>query len=291
MRGKWNIKLPKKRRAIVFNVDVARRRRTREARAGGDRSRLRGLGKIAAAAVAAATLGILGTAGVRERFQASPRFTVRWIEVANEELLTKREIIFLSRAKVGDNLITADLAAIRDRLRAHPDIRDAVVSRRVPGGILVRVYERTPIAAVYAGGRYVLDEEGCVLSPAKEAASRAIPSVTGLAFGALRAGDRLCAPAVRRAIEIVKAYHESDLDRQIELVSVDMADAENTVLRTGSIEEIRLGSDSIGERLQLLSFVLKQRRLRGIDGPASYLDLRWKDVAEMPARRDVASMR
>jgi cell division protein FtsQ len=291
MRLKQNVKLQKKRRAIVFNVDVARRHRTREARAGGDRSGLWRWGKFAAAAVAAATLGILGTASVRERFQSPPRFTVRWIEVANEELLTKREIISLSRTKVGDNLITADLDAIRDRLRAHPDIRDAVLSRRVPGGILVRVYERTPIATVYAGGRYVLDEEGFVLSPAKEAASRALPSVTGLTFGALRAGDRLRAPAVRRALEIVKAYHESDLSRQIELTSVDMTDEENTVLRTGSIEEIRLGNDSIAERLQLLSFVLKQRRLRGIDGPASYLDLRWKDVAEMPARRDVASTR
>lgn len=52
-----------------------------------------------------------------------------------------------------------------------------------------------------------------------------------------------------------------------------------------------MGGEDLDERLRLLSFVLKQRRLRGIEGPASYLDLRWKDVAEMPLRRDVVSMR
>lgn len=294
MKLKRNVKLSKKRRRIVFNVDVAKRRRARESREtppAADPSRLWRWGKFAAAVLAVASLGVLGTASVRERFQSPPRFTVRWIEVANEELLTKREVIALSRMRVGDNLITADLGSIRDRLRAHPDIRDAVVSRKVPGGILIRIYERTPIATVYAGGRYVLDEEGCVLSPKKEQTSRALPSITGVSPGPLRAGDRLRASAIRRAIEVVKAYHESELDRQIELVSVDMTDTENTVLRSNTIEEIRIGDESVAERMQLLSFVLAQRKLRGIDGPASYLDLRWKDVAEMPARGDIVSMR
>lgn len=294
MKLKKNVKRAKKRRTIVFNVDVAKRRRARESRAPRaveDYSGLWRWGKYAAAALAVTTLGILGTASVREQFHAPPRFTVRWIEVANEELLTKREIIALARTRVGDNLITADLGAIRDRLRAHPDIRDVVVSRRIPGGILIRIYERTPIATVYAGGRYVLDEEGCVLSPKREEASRALPSITGVSPGPLRAGDRLRAPAVQRALEVVKAYHETELDRQIELVSVDMADPENTVLRSNTIEEIRMGDEGVAERMQLLSFVLGQRKLRGIDGPASYLDLRWKDVAEMPARGDIVSMR
>lgn len=285
------MKLAKGRRTIVFNVDVARRRRGRALRAAGDRTALWRGGKLAAVVVAAAAFGILGTASVRERFQAPPRFTVRWIEVANEETFSKREIAAISRVRVGDNLITADLDAIRDRLRAHPDIRDAVVSRRVPGGILIRVYERTPIATVHAGGRYVLDEEGVVLSPKKEAARRALPSVTGLSVRALRAGDRLCAPAARRALEIIKACRESELGRQVELVSVDVSDPENTVLRSGSIQEIRMGSNDLDERLRLLSFVLRQRRLRGLEGPAAYLDLRWRDVAEMPLQRDVVSMR
>ena len=291
MRKKGNVKLRKGRRTIVFNVDVARRRRAREQHAAHDRAALGRRAKLAAAIAAAAALGLLGTASVRERFQTPPRFTVRWIEVANEETLSKREIAAISRVQVGDNLITADLEAVRRRLCAHPDIRDAVVSRRIPGGILVRVYERTPIAAVEAGGRYVLDEEGFVLSPKKAAACRALPFVTGPSFKALRPGDRMRSPAVRRALDVVKTCRETELGGQVELVGVDVRDPENTVLRSGSIQEIRMGGDDLDERLRLLSFVLKQRRLRGIEGPASYLDLRWKDVAEMPLRRDVASVR
>lgn len=291
MRLKRNVKLPKKRRTIVFNVDVAKRRRPREEHDAEGRPWAWRWAKIVAFVAAAGAMGVLGTASVRERFHSPPRFTVRWIEVANEELLTKREVLAISRARVGDNLLAADLDAIRDRLRAHPDIRDAVVSRRIPGGILVRVYERVPIAAVYAGeGRYVLDEEGCVLSPKKAEAHRALPVIAGLSASALRAGDRLRSAAARQALEVVKEFHELDLDRQIDLVSVEMGDPENVVLRSGTIDEIRLGSEKIEERLRTLSFVLAQRKARGIDGPASYLDLRWKDVAEMPARKDVVSM-
>ncbi len=292
MRFRRNVKLTKKRRRIVFNVDVAKRRKGRKGRPAGRGPAARGWAALAAAAAAAAALCVFGPAMARGRFNSPPRFTVRTIEVTNEDLLTRGEIAALSRVRVGDNLLDVDLQAIRDRLRAHPDIRDAVVSRRIPGGILIRVYERTPVAALYAGEtRHVLDEEGCVLSRKKACASRALPVIAGIPAEAVRAGRCLRSAAARRALDVVKGYQELGLDRQTDLVSVEMGDPDNIVLRTGTIDEIRLGDDNIADRLKTLSFVLAQRKLRGLDAPASYMDLRWKDVAEMPAQRDAVSMR
>jgi hypothetical protein len=77
----------------------------------------------------------------------------------------------------------------------------------------------------------------------------------------------------------------------LELVSVDASDPDNYLLRSNVIQEIRLGGDDLNERLRLLSFILKQRKYRGMDGPASYIDLRWKDVAELPLVKDMVAKR
>ena len=324
---KRNARLKRKRRTIIFNVDVARRRRPgaspRRGAGSGGRARVKlalmGAGVLAVCVCAAALLN--------GRFLKPSGFTVRWIEVSNEELLSRERIRTLAGIKVGDNLFSADLQKIRARICAHPDIRDAIVSRRLPGGILIRVHERFPVAAIFCpslspprqfpgqaglrpsagyprpspgqagfaagivGGegmrRCVVDAEGVVLSARKERNSKSLPVLIGLKLAGVRPGDRLCSATAKRALGIVEQCRESELCRQLELVSVDVSDPDNYVMRSNVVQEIRLGNENLGERLRLLSFILKQRTYRGLDGPASYIDLRWKDVAELPLSKEI----
>ncbi len=309
---KMNTRLKRKRRTIVFNVDVARRRRSgalpgRRAGGGGWR-----WWRPALVAAGALVLCVCAAIGFRVGFLKPSGFTVRWIEVNNEELLSKDRVRALADIKVGDNLFSADLQKIRARICAHPDIRDAVVNRKMPGGVVIRVYERYPIAAVYcpargvaqqssppAGAdvstgsdrmrRYVVDADGIVLSARKERNSKSLPLLLGLNLGPVRPGDRLSSEAAKSSLGIVEHYRESELCRQLELVSVDASDPDNYLMKSSLIQEIRLGGDNMDERLQLLSFILKQRKYRGLDGPASYIDLRWKDVAELPLVKDMVA--
>lgn len=312
---KRNTRLKRKRRTIVFNVDVAKRRRpgalpTRKAGPSvwsWVRPTLAAAGILALCICAAVFLhtGLLKPSG----------FTVRWIEVRNEELLSKERVRALAKIRVGDNLFAADLQGIRARICAHPDVRDAVVNRRMPGGVVIRVYERYPIAAVYCPvrgtpkqsfqptgtgastrihqgdqmRRYVVDSDGVVLSARKERNSRSLPLLLGLNLGAVLPGNRLCSTTAKNALGIVDHYRESELCRQLELVSVDASDPDNYLLRSNVIQEIRLGGDDLDERLRLLSFILKHRKYRGMDGPASYIDLRWKDIAELPVVKELVA--
>ncbi|MCW5771263.1 MAG: FtsQ-type POTRA domain-containing protein [Rhodospirillaceae bacterium] len=73
--------------------------------------------------------------------------------------------------KKGDSLLAADPWEIKRRLEALPWIRSAVVERRFPGTILVKLIERTPIARFQDGKRMVLvDEAGDLIqiTPQKE---------------------------------------------------------------------------------------------------------------------------
>ncbi|MEJ2744158.1 MAG: FtsQ-type POTRA domain-containing protein [bacterium] len=312
---KKNTRLKRKRRTIVFNVDVAKRRRSgtpskRKAVSGGwrwGRPALAGVVILVLCVCAAVILGI--------GFLKPSGFTVRWIEVRNEESLSEERVKALAGIKAGDNLFSADLQRIRARICAHPDVRDAVVKRRMPGKVAIRVYERYPIAAMYCPvrgvsrqsissaktgasprvfqgdrmRRYVVDADGIILSAKKERNSRTLPLLLGLKLGTVKPGDRLCSRGAKNALGIVGHYRNSELCRQLELVSVDASDPDNYLIKSNVIQEIRLGSDNLDERLRLLSFILKQRKYRGIDGPASYIDLRWKDVAELPLVKEIVA--
>ena len=271
-------KTPKRRR-IVLNVSVSRRRK--------ERRRRRSAGRWGIALAAAAL--VAGLALVR--FPAARRllepagFTVKWVEVSNEDLLGEGEIVRLSGVTFGEGLLSLDLAAVRSRIVAHPDVRDAVVERNLPSGVRIRVYERYPVAAVYRGKRYVVDEKGHVLSGRKEKHARALPIIKGCNTGPLSPGKMLTSARALKALSIITRCADSDLCGLMQLVSVDVTDPDNPVLRTKAIREIRLGSGNVEKRLRLLAYILEQRKYRGLDRPARYLDLRWNNAAEMPEGR------
>lgn len=274
-----------KKRRIVLNVDVAKRRKQRvmgKSGGGGSRQALGRNVKIAIAwgVVLLLLAGVLFTLGSGILDQGG--HTVRWIAISGEHLFKKGEIVSLSGVRVGDNLLSISLQDVRSRICAHPDVKDAAVSRRILGGVRIKVYERFPVAAVHRGRRYVVDGEGIILSRRKERMNRALPMIVGLELDEVRAGNRLESPEAEMSLDVVKRYRDLGLCRLIELMSVDVRDPENLVLRTRAIQEIRLGSGDLSRRMDLLSYILKQRKDRGLDGTASYIDLRWNDVSEMP---------
>jgi cell division protein FtsQ len=211
-------------------------------------------------------------------------FKLRRIVVSNRQLMTAREIVVLSGLQVGDNLLAVDLDEVEKRVSSHPDIRSAAVSRHVPDTIKIEIAERFPVASVHKGRRYVVDGDGIFLSDRKQRGNSSLPMLVGLDFGEVRVGEKLSSPGAERVLDLVRRCCETGLARQLELVSIDVRDPDNLILRTKDIEEIRLGNGEIGQRLQLLSYILEERKKRGLNSPARYLDLRWKNVTEMPLR-------
>lgn len=276
----------KNRRKIVLNVSVAKRRKSRAPGTGGWSRAERRKAKAAIAAVCAVVLiAAAHYAGALEMLRPAG-FTVRWVEIGNEDLLSEGEVVRLSGINFGEGLLSLDLGGVRSRICAHPDVRDAVVVRSLPSGIRIKVFERFPVAAVHRGRRYVIDGAGHILSERKERRHRSLPLLVGCAAECvLKPGVRIGSREVLGALAIVKKYRETELFRLMELMSVDVRDADNLVLHTQDISEIRLGSGDLESRLDLLAYILKQRKSHGLDRPARYLDLRWEDVAEMPEKQ------
>jgi cell division protein FtsQ len=282
-KRKKNRKIRRKKQKIVFNAVVSRRKRKGGTPAGG-RAPARALirrGVVVAVMVAA----VAGIWSARELIIKGAGFRVTRVVVNGEHLVPAREIKSIACVKIGSSLLALDLDGVRDRIRAHPDIRDVEVTRRIPGKVIIKVFERFPVVAVHCGRRYVLDEEGIVLSHRKEMRNKSLPVLTGLTCGKVTEGDRLKSGALEKALDIVSIYRQSKLCRQLDLISIDLGDLKNIILRANDIEEIRLGDRDVKERMELLSYILEQRKNHGINSPARYIDLRWNNVAEMPASR------
>jgi cell division protein FtsQ len=80
----------------------------------------------------------------------------------------------------GDAMLTLDLEAMRERVESLPWVRVAVVERRLPGIVLVRLEERRPYALWQRDGVHeLIDENGAVIARQDVRRYRNLPVVVG----------------------------------------------------------------------------------------------------------------
>ena len=120
--------------------------------------------------------------GIQNAYSAlteSDLFRLGHITVVGNRFLNESEVVVLSGLKTGVNLFTADLKAATQRLVADPSIKDATLLRQPPGGLLIELRERRPLAlAAVSEGLSGLDGDG-VLFPLPQAPLD-LPIVTGI---------------------------------------------------------------------------------------------------------------
>ena len=130
------------------------------------------------------TLALVGLLifGIQNAYSAltdSDLFRLDRISVAGNRLLEESEVAVLSGLEIGVNLFSADLMAATQRLAANPVIKDALLLRQPPGGLLIQLQERRLLAlAATSDGLCGLDEDG-VLFPLPQTPLN-LPIVTGI---------------------------------------------------------------------------------------------------------------
>jgi cell division septal protein FtsQ len=98
----------------------------------------------------------------------SDRFRVRQTEVSGNHLLTRDQIIELAAVPKGVSLFAVPVNAARVRIEKHPWIRSAIVRRRLPDTIEIRVTEREPVAAVRSDRLLMITSDSVALAPISE---------------------------------------------------------------------------------------------------------------------------
>lgn len=107
------------------------------------------------------TVLVLASAGAI--VYATPLLGVAHIRVEGATLVTPDEVRAAAAVAPGTPLARVDVAAVGRRVGGLPPVARATVTRSWPDTLVVRVVERTGVAAVPVGGRYaVVDATGVV---------------------------------------------------------------------------------------------------------------------------------
>ncbi len=141
--------------------------------------------------------------------------TIKRVTVSGLDHVPRREILSLLALPHHSTLLSVDGDELERRVEAHPRIAEATVGRLLPHTLTIVVTERQPAALFkHAGGEFVLDEEGVLLSIASGDAFPHLPVLSGLNVAKLLEGNLVQGERIRdgiRAAQLVREQFASDL--------------------------------------------------------------------------------
>ncbi|MFH0943963.1 MAG: FtsQ-type POTRA domain-containing protein, partial [Planctomycetota bacterium] len=110
----------------------------------------------------------------------TPVFALRQVEISGHVTLDPGEIRALCNVEMATHLFQLDVRRVGTEIERCPRIRRAVVSRRLPDRLAVRIVERVPVAQVLADAWYEIDETGVVLGRVRPEFQHTLPKFLGV---------------------------------------------------------------------------------------------------------------
>ena len=204
----------------------------------------------------------------------APFLAVEHIVVRGHDHLSEGEVLALLSGLRGENILTVDLEAQRQRLVASPWLRDGSLRRLLPSTVEVRVTERRPVAVARFGDRlYLVDGRGTVIDRhGPRFAVFDLPIIDGLG------APGTSVPVVDPGRMALAARLLDQLGPHPEVLGVvsqiDVADPyDAVVLLNEDPALLHLGGDRFLERLQFYAELAPTLRARVAD--IDYVDLRF----------------
>lgn len=156
-------------------------------------------------------------------FSVSGFFTCDSIEVKGNSHYTAEEIINMSHASPGRNIIyKSNKQETVDYLMQNPYIKSAAVSRKLPSTLVISVRERSErLAFRYDDDYLIMDEEGILLKKTRNAPKTTL--VEGIVVSKIKLGEKIGTEDGRRmdkVLDLIKTMIKSDLY----FVKADMTD-------------------------------------------------------------------
>jgi len=202
-----------------------------------------------------------------------------WLGLSVQDILlegrsgtSREEVIAALGAKRGDPMIALDIGAMRTRLEAVPWIKSAVVERRFPDTLHVRIVERVPLTLWQRAGRLVLvDSEGVVLEEKNLGRYREFLMVIG--------------DDAPRAVPGLLAVLRTEPALAKKVVAATLVGARRWTLRLDTGVDVRLPADNPQAAWARLAALDRQHKLLGRD--LTTIDLRLPDRLILKPKDDV----
>ncbi len=254
-KSKLNGSAKKSSARVKVNRPLSRRRSTgttrRNSKSGPGRLRTVGLPMFLSFCilVCLAALGVLGYQTVT----ASDFFNVAKIDVRGTDRSSAadvRRIVEMQTEKSG--VWNADLPGIKEKLEKTPWVKTAAVSRVLPNGIRVQIFERQPQALVRtAEGNFLVDGDGAIIAPAREKEPDYPFAMTGWSQVKSEAAGKENLERVKMYQKMLSEWKEFNLSERVMSVNLeDIREPRAVIQDSGTVVSIALGRDKFGEYLK-----------------------------------------
>lgn len=206
-------------------------------------------------------------------FPASSVFALHTVTVTGNTAVPASTVLRLADLQPGLNAFQVDAGAIRERLLTDARIESVTVAMEdFPRGVRLAVRERAPIAALDAGGEYVmLSADGVAITTAADRGAQPVLIVDRLDPTDVSIGRVAQSPEVRLGARVAGMLPDPLRDR-ITAVRVNGAGEVVLALRDGI--SVRLGGmKGMDERVEMVPQVLDAIATRGLQ--VESVDLRF----------------
>ena len=218
-------------------------------------------------------VSVTAALGARRYVTTTPRFAVSEIVVTGNARRSPDDIASEAGIARGANVFSLDLDRARARLLADPWVREASLSRRLPGTVNVQVVERDAAAIVALGDSYLATRDGDIFKRLEPGDPTDLPAVTGLTPDSVSADREAAVRNVRRALDLAAEYEHSPLAARAPLEEVHLADDGGFTLFVGKTAiALELGSAPFHHKLEEAARVLAELDRRGAKADAIMLD-------------------
>ncbi len=199
-----------------------------------------------------------------------PAFKLQDIRVEGNSYVPTEEICRIAGVYRGEHMLQVKTDAAARTLVKDLRIEEANVRRVFPGGLVIEVEERLPVARVTCDYGYLdIDRQGMVLNAYRVPRERTIPLITGLKLHDLYIGDEVKNPAVQGLLKYLNALRPEERG-QLNEIAVMRPDY--VVAYTAAAVQIRIGAlERLESKAALTQDFLAE--LRTAKHPIEYIDL------------------
>jgi cell division protein FtsQ len=220
---------------------------------------------------AALVVGLAGgmAYGLYRYALGSERFAISELVVEGTRRLGRDEVLAVAGVSAGQNVFALDVGATEARLLETAWVREARVTRRLPGTVRIELVEHEAVALAVLGGKTFLVADGG--QPFKELGAgdpHDLPVVTGLSPEGLARDRRAELERLAQALDLVRDFEALPIARGLPVQEVHLTPAGHAVLSVGLDGlALHLGAGPYKGKLLRAASVL-ERSARGKGKPA-----------------------
>ncbi len=202
-------------------------------------------------------------------------FAAKNISVSGTRILSDPQVLEQAGIRSKSNIFSINLSVARKKLLAHPWIKEAAISRKLPGTIHISIAEHRPLAIIDLDRRFLINSEGDIFKEWSPPDPADLPLISGLEFSDLKSPGEAASVSFQAVMSVLQLGKENGnilANRLIKKIQVDR-EIGLTLLAFDKTKAIKLGYHDYADKYKILESVLSQLERRHEFGDFESIDL------------------